>query len=116
MSGLLGTWFAYLTNKADAPNPAGAGHAVYCSAYVQLAYDDAGIDLAPGAHQRNTSPEHLWQAAKVSQHSFSVTDNDRRVPRPVAGWYCVPDCACVIAPIDLRLPRSIRDRIKEIGG
>ncbi len=54
--GLLGAWYSYLTDQASHPNPLGAGRAVFCSAYVQLAYDAAGIDLSPGAHQRNTAP------------------------------------------------------------
>lgn len=118
LSGLLGTWYAYITDQADKRNPLGAGHAVYCSAYVQLAYDAAGIDLAPGAHQRNTSPEHIWQAAKVLQSAFRATDErGEQLPRPIAGWYCVRDDACVIAPATREPgPRTLRQIMKAIEG
>lgn len=111
LSGLLGTWFAYLTDRAGAPNPLGAGNAIYCSAYVQLAYDAAGIDLAPGAHQRNTSPEHMWQAAKYLYETFRAPDTNtgERRTRPVVGWYVVRDPACLLAPVDAKIPRTIRD-------
>lgn len=113
--GLLGTWYAYLTQRASRPNPLSEGHAIYCSAYVQLAYDAAGIDLSPGAHQRNTSPEHLWQAFRYLGASFRAADPNRpaTLPRKAMGWYVARDKACVIAPVDLdaRLtsPRTIRD-------
>jgi hypothetical protein len=98
--GLLGTWYAYLTNRANRPNPLSEGHAIFCSAYVQLAYDAVGIDLAPGAHQRNTSPEHLWQAARYMQGSFRAADpkSPAMQQRRVVGWYCLRDKACVIVP------------------
>jgi hypothetical protein len=100
--GLLGTWFAYLSNTASAPNPLSTGAAIYCSAYVQMAYDAAGIDLAPGAHQRNTSPEHIWQSAKFLSSVFKIpsrADPAKFVDRSVHCWYVIRDPACVIAPV-----------------
>jgi hypothetical protein len=107
--GLLGTWFAYLTDRAGAPNPLATGSGVYCSAYVQLAYDAAGIDLAPGAQQRNTSPEHIWQGALYLTQSFlaAAPGEEELVPRKVVGWYCLRDKACVIAPAGTRLPKGL---------
>jgi hypothetical protein len=111
ISGLLGTWYAYLTDRANQPNPLSQGNAIYCSAYVQLAYEAAGIDLAPGAHQKNTSPEHIWQAFKYLQLTFQILDpvSGRLTPRPILGFYCVRDRACVIAPVELELPRGLRE-------
>ena len=135
IAGLLGVWYLYVTNRAEQRNPLGAGTAVFCSAYVQLAYDAAGIDLAPGAHQRNTAPEHLWQTvrylgSRVSRLPASSTSAEaRRAPRgartrrivtpladrPVLGWYCVRDKACVLAPVDLdeklKAPRRLTEAI-----
>jgi hypothetical protein len=116
ISGLLGTWYAYLTNRASHANPLSDGHAIYCSAYVQLAYEAAGIDLAPGAHQRNTAPEHLWQAFKYFQAAFQIRDpaSGKLVPRPMLGYYCVRDRACVIAPVEINLPRNLRGIVGEL--
>jgi len=118
ISGLLGTWYAFLTSRTGQPNPLGAGNGIYCSAYVQLAYDAAGIDLAPGAHQRNTAPEHIWQTAKRLSQMVTVLDAKagRTKPRGVATWYCVRDPACVVFPTDLprgaQPPRKIREIVE----
>jgi len=115
LAGLLGTWYAYITNPADRPNPLSAGSGVFSSAYVQLAYDAAGIDLAPGAHQRNTCPEHLWQAARRLGPMFRASDADgHRIERPVVGWYCIRDKACVAAPVDAEIPATLRDAMKQL--
>jgi hypothetical protein len=102
LPGLMGMWYSYITGTAQGPNPLSDGNAIFCSAYVQLAYDAAGIDLAPGAHERNTAPEHLWQAARYLHHTFRVVDpgTGTSVPRPVHGWYCLRDKAGVIAPVE----------------
>jgi hypothetical protein len=101
LGGLLGTWYSYVTDTATRPNPLASGHSLYCSAYVQLAYDAAGIDLAPGAQLRNTSPEHLWQMAKYLSSGFRVGGTrGEMVARPVRGWYCLRELTGVAAPLD----------------
>ncbi len=117
--GLLGTWFAYLTNRAVHRNPLSEGNGVHSSAYAQLAYDAAGIDLAPGAHQRNTSPEHIWQAARYLWQTFRAPDPNAptTVERSVIGWFCARDRACVVAPVELASeqssPRTLRDAVRQ---
>jgi hypothetical protein len=110
LSGLLATWYAYLSDRAQQINPLTQGNAIHCSAYAQLAYDAAGLDLAPGAHQKNTSPEHIWQAFKYLRQAFQIMDpaTERLVQRPMLGFYCVRDQACVVAPVQLKIPRGIR--------
>jgi len=123
---LLGTWFGYLTNRAERRNPLSDGQAQYSAAYVQLGYEAAGIDLAPGAHQRNIAPEHIWQTAKYlyqrlapvsSATEESTTRSQGGTPtsttrrdadqRPVVGWYCVREKAGVLVPTDFTFPRSV---------
>jgi hypothetical protein len=60
VSGLLGTWFAYLVHSERGRNRLNTQHALYCSAFVQEAYSAVNIDLAPGVATTNTGPEHLW--------------------------------------------------------
>jgi hypothetical protein len=62
ISGLLGTFFAYLFGTAKWRNLLNTEHALYCSAFVQEAYLAAGIDLAKDVATTHTGPEHLWQA------------------------------------------------------
>ncbi|MCI0377858.1 MAG: hypothetical protein L0215_09640 [Gemmataceae bacterium] len=112
--GLLGTWYAYLSNRDIQANPLASGQAIYCSAYIQLAYDAAGIDLAPGAHQRNTSPEHIWQGIKYFASTFRVADpqSGNWEERPIACWTCIRDPACVVFPVDFKdMPRNLRELI-----
>jgi hypothetical protein len=61
VSGLFGTFFAYLSGTEKWRNFWNTKHALYCSAFVQEAYLSAGIDLAQDVATTNTSPEHLWQ-------------------------------------------------------
>ncbi len=112
LGALLGTWYAYLTDRAQKPNPLASGNAVYCSAYLQLAYDAVGIDIAPGAHERNTSPEHIWQLARYLSSALQVVDprTGGSTPRPIRGWYCVRDKAAGILPLEEERPR--RERAK----
>jgi hypothetical protein len=61
ISGLFGTFFAYLFNTEKWENLWNTKDALYCSAFVQEAYLAAGIDLARDVATTNTGPEHLWQ-------------------------------------------------------
>ncbi len=125
---LLGSWFGYLSNRADRRNPLSEGQAEYSAAYVQLGYEAAGLDLAPGSHQRNIAPEHIWQTAKyLYQRLPTITEPSeprttgsapsvpRRdpVPRPVAGWYCVREKAGVLVPPDFTGPRSLSEAVSQ---
>jgi hypothetical protein len=69
ISGLFGTFFAYLFSTEKFRNLWNTKHALYCSAFVQEAYLAAGIDLARDVATTNTSPEHLWQT-KVTHQSY----------------------------------------------
>jgi hypothetical protein len=61
ISGLFGTFFAYLFRTEKWRNLWNTKNALYCSAFVQEVYLAAGIDLARDVATTNTSPEHLWQ-------------------------------------------------------
>jgi hypothetical protein len=69
VSGLLGTFFAYLFHAERSRNLLNTPNALYCSAFVQEAYLAAGIDLAPGVETTNTAPEHIW-LTKVAHQTY----------------------------------------------
>ena len=69
ISGLFGTFFAYLFRTEKWRNLWNTRNALYCSAFVQEAYLAAGIDLAGDVATTNTSPEHLWQT-KVPHKTY----------------------------------------------
>lgn len=109
LGGLLGQWYAYLADPATRTNPLAEGAAIPSAAYVQLAYDAAGIDLGLGTHQRNVTPEHIWQSAKVLHAWCEVAEGKtgERKPRRIVGWYCTRDKACVAAPPDATVPMRL---------
>ncbi len=61
VSGLFGTFLAYLLGTEKSQNLWNTKDALYCSAFVKEAYLAAGIDLSKGVSTTHTSPEHLWQ-------------------------------------------------------
>jgi hypothetical protein len=96
---LRARWFQYLVDPVVQPNPLAEGFAVPSTAYVQLAYDAAGVDLSPGAMQRNTAPEHIWQLVRRLYRDAELMDaNGKRAPRVIGGWYCVRDRSALPAP------------------
>lgn len=59
----LSAWQRYMWQEAEGPNPARNGIPIPCSAYVEMVFEAIGLDLVPSASERNSSPEHLWNAA-----------------------------------------------------
>lgn len=114
LGALLGRWYAYLADPAAGANPLTDGAAIPSAAYVQLAYDAAGIDLGLGTHQRNVTPEHIWQSAKILHAWCDVAEGKtgERKPRRIVGWYCTRDKACVAAPVDAEVPMTLREMVK----
>lgn len=99
LAALRARWFGYLVDPVVEPNPLADGVAIPSAAYVQLAYDAAGVDLSPGSMQRNTAPEHIWQLARRLYRGAEVMDAEgNRSPRVVAGWFCVRDRSALPAP------------------
>ncbi len=104
--GLLGTWYAYLTSQATRPNPLTRGEALFSAAYAQLAYEAVGIDLALGSHQRNTSPEHIWQTGKHFHRAYEAMGH------PVRVYACIRDSYGGIPPAKFGVPRGLRELIR----
>ena len=36
---------------------------MYCSAFVQHLFQTMGLEMAPGVHRKNSTPEDIWQTA-----------------------------------------------------
>lgn len=71
VSGLLGTYFAYLFGTEKWRNLLNTQDALYCSAFVKEAYLAAGIDLSKDVSVTHTSPEHLWQT-KIPHKTYKL--------------------------------------------
>jgi hypothetical protein len=70
VSGLFGTFFAYLLGTENSRNLWNSPNALYCSAFVQQAYLAAGIDLAAKVATTNTAPDHIWQTRALHKTYF----------------------------------------------
>ncbi|MGH7518290.1 MAG: hypothetical protein ACREOC_12610 [Gemmatimonadales bacterium] len=99
LAALRARWFGYLADPVVQPNPLADGIGVPSAAYVQFAYDAAGVDLSPGALQRNICPEHVWQfARRLYRGAEMIAPDGTRAARRVVGWFCVRDRAALSAP------------------
>jgi hypothetical protein len=57
---LLGTYIALHDPKLRAKgNPMARESSMYCSAFIQHLFSKAAIELAPGVHSKNTTPEDI---------------------------------------------------------
>lgn len=87
---MLGVWQSYLWSADALPNPLRQGHPVFSSAFVEYCYEAIQLDLAPGASERNSSPEHLWNAAKWWWESFKAFGH------PIRCYSVIRDQGCAV--------------------
>jgi hypothetical protein len=88
----LGHWYAYLWTRGT-PNPLEQGVPFHASSMVEYCFEEIQLDLTPGANDRNSAPEHLWNGARWWSQEFGEFD------RPISGRYVVRDRGCtVLAP------------------
>ena len=65
VQGLLGTWWAIVTDRQWQKNPLEDPHAMYCSSFVRYCYQEADRDFMGSAVAlSNTAPEHIAQAGQ----------------------------------------------------
>jgi len=89
----LCAWQQYLWSDGSGENPLRQGVPVPSSAYVEMAYEAMGLDLVPGASERNSAPEHIWNAAQW-WHQESAKEHEeggQDVPFVMVGCYAVRD-------------------------
>jgi hypothetical protein len=86
---ILGHWQAYLWTRGSA-NPLEQGAPLHSSALIEYCFEAIGLDLAPGANDRNSAPEHLWNSAKWWYEEL------KRFGRTIAGRAVVRDPHCAV--------------------
>jgi len=97
----LGIWQTYLWSAGARPNPLREGFPISASAFVEYAFESVELDLAPGASERHSAPEHLWNAAKWWHLTFEGLDH------AIAGSYVLRDKGCaLLAPDDVPEPQQ----------
>lgn len=92
----LAVWQRYLWSEWEGRNPLLEDVPIPASAYVEMAYEALGMDLVPGASERNSAPEHLWNAA-VWWHQEDE-EEEKRVEMEdgfeMVGCYALRDRGC----------------------
>lgn len=91
---ILGVWQTYLWSADTKPNPLRQGFPVCASAYIEYAFEAISLDLSPGASERNSAPEHLWNAAKWWYTTFE------KFGHPISGYYVTRDRGCAVLDAD----------------
>lgn len=89
---MLGVWQSYLWAFGQRPNPLREGHPIASSSFVEYCFEAIQLDLTPGASERNSAPEHLWNGAKW----WTETLNTRK--RHVTGFCVLRDKGCTLLP------------------
>jgi hypothetical protein len=84
----LGVWQAFLWSFGQRPNPLREGFPIASSSFVEYCFEAINLDLTPGASERNSAPEHIWNAAKWWQNAYSAQN------REITGYYVLRDEGC----------------------
>lgn len=105
----LGVWQTYLWSAGAAPNPLREGFPVSSSALIEYCFEAVQLDLAPATSERNSAPEHLWNAARWWDRAYTDLE------QPISGCYVVRDPNCgLLDPTELaaveakRVGRAVR--------
>ncbi len=85
----LGFWQAFLWTRGT-PNPLEQGVPVHSSSMIEYCFEAIHLDLTPGANDRNSAPEHLWNGARWWSTEFGEFN------RPIHGRYVIRDPHCAV--------------------
>ena len=84
----LGVWQGFLWSFGVRPNPLREGFPIPSASFLEYCYEGIGLDLTPGASERNSAPEHIYNAAKYWHDAFKTQE------RFVTGYYALRDKGC----------------------
>ncbi len=62
----------------------------HSSAMVEYCFEEIQLDLTPGANDRHSAPEHLWNGARWWSDAFGEFD------RPISGRFALRDRNCSV--------------------
>jgi hypothetical protein len=85
---MLGAWQAYFWQRGIRDNPLIEGIPMFSSAFVEYCFEAIQLDMAPGASERNSAPEHLWNGALWWAKTFEAYGH------PISGYAVIRDAGC----------------------
>jgi len=92
----LCAWQQYLWSEAEGRNPLREGIPHPASAFIEMVYQSLNCDLVPGAAERNSAPEHLWNSAMWWHQSAAEEVKQGASPFVMTGAYVVRDAGATI--------------------
>ncbi len=90
----LSAWQRYLWSDGEGQNPLRAGIPICASSYVEMAFEAIGLDLVPSASERNSAPDHIWNAATWWHQQSHIDHDDTESPYEMMGSYAIRDPGC----------------------
>ena len=90
----LSAWQRYLWSDGEGQNPLRAGIPICASSYIEMAFEAIGLDLVPYASERNSAPEHIWNAAKWWYQQSHIDHDDTESAYEMMGCYAIRDNGC----------------------
>ncbi|MCA9462725.1 MAG: hypothetical protein KC563_03105 [Nitrospira sp.] len=91
---MLGAWQSFLWSQGAKRNPLREGMPIPASSYLEFIFEGLGLGVTPGASERNSAPEHLWNAACWWHKAFKEQE------RKVAGMFVARDPGCAMLRCD----------------
>ena len=59
-----------------------------------MVFEAIGLDLVPSASERNSAPEHIWNAAKWWHQQSHIDHDDIESAYEMTGCYAIRDNGC----------------------
>jgi hypothetical protein len=91
----LGVWQSYLWASGGRQNPLREAVPIFSSAYIEMAFEAIQFDITPGASERNSAPEHIWNAALWWHEPMKEMYN-----RQITGFCVLRDKGCSLLSSD----------------
>lgn len=86
----LSIWQGYYWAQGHRPNPLEEGFPMFSSSYVEYAYEGIDLDVTPSASERNSTPDHLYNAARWWQENLTDLNH------PMSCYLAVRDPGCSV--------------------
>jgi hypothetical protein len=91
----LGIWQSYLWASGGRQNPLREAIPIFSSAFIEMAFEAIHFDITPGASERNSAPEHIWNAALWWHKPMS-----EMYQRHISGYCVLRDKGCSLLSSD----------------
>ena len=100
----LAVWQTYFWSFGLRDNPLRDGCPIPSASFIEYCFEALALDITPGASERNSAPEHLWNAAKFWYEAYATKEHI------ISGQYVLRDIGCSLLSSDEEVLRTGRGR------